>query len=226
MSTEAFMENLMEQFAGIGSGLLLLFTFWAGLGIFRNFGYYRMAKKVNVRGAGFIFFPIIWVEPVAGLMKQSYRFYKGKKLDLSGPMFFWGLLPCLLVLFFFAYFSAGFADIDGSTYGSAFTVYICLLLAGVAIFIRKILAFYAYFWIFKNYFPYNATVIFVSCLLYQFLGSSILSSLGLWIVPLLCPDLFWIFAWIGSGRVPASITGVGYSEEQPFWEEWEMSLRR
>ena len=75
-------------------------------------------------------------------------------------------------------------------------------------------------------FPFNATVIFVSCLLYQFLGFSILSSLGLWIIPLLSPDLFWIFDWIGSGRVPASITGVGYSEEQPFWEEWEMSLRR
>lgn len=223
MSTEAFMRNLMEQFAGIGLGLLLLFTFWAGLGIFRNFGYYRMAKKVNVRGAGFIFFPIIWVEPVGGLMKRSYRFYKGEKLDPSGPMFFWGLLSCLFVFLFFVHLSAG--DIYSFTYGSAFTAYVCLFLAGVAIFIRKILVFYAYFWIFKNYFPRDATVIFVSCLLYQFLGPLILSSLGLWIIPLLCPDLFWIFAWIGSGKVPASVTGVGY-EQQPSWEEWEMSLRR
>lgn len=103
MSTEAFMRNLMEQFAGIGPGLLLLFTFWAGLGIFRNFGYYRMAKKVNVHGAGFIFFPIIWVEPVAGLMKQSYRFYKGKKLDLSGPMFF-GIASLFVRAFLFCVF--------------------------------------------------------------------------------------------------------------------------
>lgn len=221
MEARIFWRQLSRYFStwfGSGAGLafLLIFCFWICLGVFRNCGYYRMAKKVGVKGAGFIFFPVVWCEPIAGLMRQSYRFYKRKKLDLSGPMFFSGMMIGLLVFLGFVFLMV---SLD-----SYFLFWTLVFFAAVAGFVRDVLALYCYYWIFRNYFPRNATVFFVCCLAYRFLGGLILPFFGLWIVPILCPDLFWIFAWFGSGKVPVSVTGKNYGESQPSWDEWEESL--
>lgn len=218
MSADLFTKEVAGLLGFSGFVFLLMLGFWFCLGIFRNFGYYRMAKKSDVHGAGFIFFPIIWVEPIAGLAKQSYRFYKRKKRDLSPPMFIFGFLGAISIVLAFVVL---FADSD-----SLIASWTLLFLAVVFYFIRTILRYYCLYWIFRDHFPQNATLIFISCLLYQFFGGLVFTLLGLAIIPLLCPDLFWVFAWVGSGRVPVSITGVGYGEEQPSWEEWEMSLSR
>lgn len=212
-----FEDRLYTMLGASFLAILLFLLFWICLGVFRNFGYYRMAKKVNVKGAGFIFFPLIWCEPIAGLMKQSYRFYKRKKLDLSGLMFFCGVLGGIFV--FLAIICFVSVPVEG-----ILLLYVFLFFAIVANFVRTVLVFYAYYWIFKNYFPRYATVFFVCCVAYSILGGLIFSALRLWIIPVLCPDLFWAFVWFGSGKVPVSVTGKNYGEDQPSWEEWEESL--